>query len=459
MKREDLFLAIGAVEESRLARCENNGGPSDVTHWEDKDMGKYERTRTKKVIRGLLIAAVVMTLVATTAFAAAAYLLYENPEELLNSIFGDNTGFDHSEGSIRPDPWGSPEAILVEPTFDRVPADEAVVAEDIAPYVSPVGQSVSWKGYTLTVDAFLYDSTTQCGFVTYLLENTEGVSDYNLQTDGEIWYEKGQKIVDVNQYGHLFIIQEKTTDTCLAATYYFKWDPSDGEDLDIGFYYLHGYSAKDLALMQTELVERFKKEMTEEEALSVFKENVGQELYEEVLGAVGQEEFLEVCYAQLAVMEQERQLEEAACKDVITVSCENATALDCLKLKDGNIAVSPISLRIDTTGLGLTRVDGQGNAHTDTNEVDSIVIRYRDGSEYTVFAGHVTNYMFSLKELPEDNVTQQVFVPAEEDPMGEGYYQTVNSREYCVYTMMFNRIINIDDVAAVIINGTVFPVE
>ena len=88
-----------------------------------------------------------------------------------------------------------------------------------------------------------------------------------------------------------------------------------------------------------------------------------------------------------------------------------------------------------------------------------MIIRYRDGSEYTVAEGYTLNYAFALNELPEDNAATEVFVPAEEDPMGEGYFYVENSREYCIHTYMFNRIIDIETVASIIINGTEFSVE
>ena len=460
MKREDLFLAIGDVEESRLARCENSACPSGADHWEDKEMDTYTKYRRKRnIIRNLLIAAVVVTLLATTAFAAAGYLIYENPADMLSSIFGDKTGYDHSQGSIRPDPWGSDQSILVEPTFDRVPADETVVSKDIAPYISPVGESVSWQGYTITVDAFLYDPATRCGFFTYLLENPQGVAGYKLQTNGEIWYEQGERLLEVNQSGDSYIIQEKTTDTCLAATYYFRYDPDWGEELKIGFYDLYGYTARSLTQMQEELVQKYRKELTEEEAIRTFRDAVGEELYQQLLDEVEESELPEISYTHLAVMEQERQVAQAACQDWITVPCKEVEGPENLLLADGSITVSPISIRFDTTGLGLAHMDRDGNTHTDSSRVDSLVICYRDGTEYIVSQDYIVNYIFAINELPEDNVTEQVYVPPEEDPNGEGYYYTVNSRESCLYTFMFNRVIDLDEVSAVVINGKAFPVE
>ena len=143
MKADDLFLAIGAVEESRLARSEMYVSSDDKQ--EDKNM----KVKPTRIIRNLLVAAVIISMLAVTAYAVTGFLIFDGPEEMVSAIFGDQTGFDHNQGSIRPDPDGPPTGIVVEPTYDRVPADEAIVAEDVAPYVDPVGQSISWEGYTL----------------------------------------------------------------------------------------------------------------------------------------------------------------------------------------------------------------------------------------------------------------------------------------------------------------------
>ena len=43
MRREDLFLAIGKVEDERLARCEKRRKPSTMTFEEDTVMGNHIR--------------------------------------------------------------------------------------------------------------------------------------------------------------------------------------------------------------------------------------------------------------------------------------------------------------------------------------------------------------------------------------------------------------------------------
>ena len=76
-----------------------------------------------------------------------------------------------------------------------------------------------------------------------------------------------------------------------------------------------------------------------------------------------------------------------------------------------------------------------------------------------VFDGYILNHVFSVVESPAENSQTEVFVSPEEDPAGEGYYMIVNSHEPCLLTMMFNRIIDIKDVSAVLLNGEELVVE
>lgn len=81
MTREDLFEAIGHMEEERLARCENTE-PSNIMFLEGNDMENNTKKRPLgRMARNLLIAAVVMALMATTVLAGTAY----------REVFGDVT--------------------------------------------------------------------------------------------------------------------------------------------------------------------------------------------------------------------------------------------------------------------------------------------------------------------------------------------------------------------------------
>lgn len=74
MKSEDLFLAIGQVESSRLARSELplSGSPGAEAK-EEIPMHKG-RIPAGRVIRSILVAALIASLLAVTAYAVTGYL-------------------------------------------------------------------------------------------------------------------------------------------------------------------------------------------------------------------------------------------------------------------------------------------------------------------------------------------------------------------------------------------------
>ena len=454
MRPEDLFLAIGTVEESRLARSEFCVS-SDLKQ-EDKDM----KMKSRMVIRNLLAAALIVSMLAVTAYAVAGFLIYDSPEEMVSAIFGNSTGFDHDAGSIRPDPYGGPEGIVVEPTFDRVAADEDVVAEDVVPHVNPVGQSVCFDGYTLTVDAFTYDSATRCGFVTWLLENPKGVSGYKLQSDGEIWYDGQPDPVQVNQYGYPYIIQEKTTPTCLAATYYFQWDARRGEKLTLSLQSRgNRYTPEEFASLIEDEVEARKQIITPREAMDAIRQNLGDEIFAQIFAGMTDEEIADQCYTEIVACEVANRMEAEGISEAIEIPLDQQSRLKGVTAGAGSVQISPVSLRIDMRDLTFLHTVSQGSHFIDTGNIDSVVIRFADGEEYTVFDGYILNYMFCVTDMPEENVATEIIVPPEDDPNGEGYSYVENSHGYCLLTVMFNRIIDVDKITAMVINGTELPVD
>jgi hypothetical protein len=77
MTREDILQAIGTVEESRLARCEKNRGPSMVIHEEDSKMknGKYSNTRRSAGVKRIWMIAAVIALATVLMGSAIAALV------------------------------------------------------------------------------------------------------------------------------------------------------------------------------------------------------------------------------------------------------------------------------------------------------------------------------------------------------------------------------------------------
>ena len=451
MTREDLFLAIGQVESSRLSRSEL----SSLQTEEDKTM----YTKPRRTMRNLVAAVLTICMLAVTAYAAAGYLLFDSPEDMISAIFGDKTGFDHSDGSIRPDPYEPPTGIIVEPTYDRVPADEEAV-EDLTAFVSPIGQSIQWNGFTLTVDSFLYDSATKCGFFTYLLENPNGLPEYRLQSTGEIWYDGVPDIVDVNQYGYPYIIQEKTTETCLAATYYFRWDERHGEELEICMESGKRYTPDEFAALIEEDIQRLKQELSPEEIVAREKEIIGEESFSIAFQGLTEEEIVEQCYSDIAGRTAAEHMEQEGTSDVIRIPLnDEQQALHHKTACNGDVVITPVSIAMDIRNMAFLHTDKQGNSRVDTDNVDSVVIRFTDGTDYTVYEGNTVNYAFCVTDMPEENVQTEVYVSPEEDPYGEGYMYVENSIGYCLLTTMFNRIIDLDEVTAVVINGVELPLD
>lgn len=262
MKAEELFLAIGRLGENRLEKTEGkNSGHSG---------GKLGR---------LLLAAVIATALIGTAFAAVGFLLYDNPAQMIQGLYGEHTGFDKEEPSLVSDPQKPWPNVMVQPGYEKTPVEETV-AQELEKWVSPVGQTVQTDGYKLTVDAYVYDNETRSGFITLMLEYDEPLDETRLQKqpNGGIW----PYMLEINQYGYAYQIPEKTTDGCLAMTYYFHTDnPAAGAVFAITL------TNRDEQEAQKEAQDRAEQERTD--YIAARKEELRQELTAEEAAAKLQE--------------------------------------------------------------------------------------------------------------------------------------------------------------------------
>ena len=409
MTKEELFLAIGEASEAHLQRSEMTVEiPS--ARLESEGMTMRKTISGKRLLRNVLVAVMLVSMLAVTALAAAGWLLFDSPDQMLSKLFGDETGYDHSEGSINHYPEGESNMMIVEPTFDRVPVDETLVNEDVAPLVETVGQSVSWYGYTLTVDANLYDGATRCGVVTYTLENPEGIRHYEAQTNGEIYFPGGE-IVYCSQSCENYIIQEKTTDTTLAVACYYHFDERWDDDLELKLSQWAAMRSSECEAVMEELTAQVKKNVTAGEAYQLVKDGLDEESFAMALETMTEEEIIEQGYVELACEEFNRLYE---CNDKITINLNAQSELKHITLAEGAVTVSAIAMRMDGSTLGI-------------NDVDSVRIRYTDGTEYVVSEGYTLNYTDA--SWNEDDVL----------------------------TISFNRIIDVEKIDAVILDGVEYP--
>ena len=148
-------------------------------------MNMTRKTRKHaKLSRTIALAAAVAVLCGVVTAAAAGFLRYENPAAMLHALFGENVG--SSDGIVEYDEYGKLMTNL--PAWERVPVDETLAQELIAPYIFAVGESTVCGDYTLNVEAFLFDAATQAGMIYYTVENSNGVSGYEVFPDGELWW-------------------------------------------------------------------------------------------------------------------------------------------------------------------------------------------------------------------------------------------------------------------------------
>lgn len=424
MTADDLFEAIGQVESTRLLDTE--WGLSVCK--EDKPMKKWTAGR---IIRNLLAAALILSTISITAYAAVGYLIFDNPQQMISALFGDNTGYDHKGVTHWTDPE-KPGSVYDNPAYDRVPVDESLAATEVAPHVDAVGQSLSWSGYTLTVDANLYDPATKCGVVTYTLENPAGLAEYYTQENGRLEFPEGD-LLDANQYGYSYLIPDKTTDTRLTAAYYYQIRNPEEDFLTLT---LSAYAADSLEEQDAKRDEivgkieaRIRQEKSEEEVMDFLKNDYYKSEWAWFQKNYTREELLENGYEGLALCDEEYETlsqqywDSVTCPDKITLTRDTQQQMKHITAAEGNIVLSPIAIYIDEfaespaeTGVGLAQV----------------VLEFAQGEPYVV----------QDDAVPLDNSMFAVISENKED-----------------LTLMFNRLVDIQSVTKVILDGVEFPVD
>ncbi|MGM9600573.1 MAG: hypothetical protein ACI3W5_03160 [Faecousia sp.] len=225
MTNLELFTALGGISSEHLTGAEELQSKPFV-----------RKNRKMKMKRAVLIAAVIaLMLLLVGCSVAYVMIIFGSPAEMISTLYGEKTGFDSAPPTEASDPWNDSGSAWTVPGYEKSPVEEIVVQE-LEKWVSPVGKSITTDGYKLTVDAYIYDSTTQSGFITLLLEHEKPISEEELLVgyNGEIGGLSGNYL-NFNQYGRAYLIPEKTTDTQLAFTYYFRADMFRGTNLLVSF--------------------------------------------------------------------------------------------------------------------------------------------------------------------------------------------------------------------------------
>lgn len=186
------------------------------------NMTHKSRKRAKWSRTAAVAAAVLCGIV--TAAAAVGFLRYENPAAMIHALFGENVS--SGNGIVEYDEDGRLMTNL--PAWERVPVDETLAQELIAPYIFAVGESAVCGDYTLNVEALLYDAATRAGMLYYTVENSNGVSGYEVSPNGELWWPAEAPVFTrVQSSSRAYLDTAMSSETKLYICTYFVADPSE----------------------------------------------------------------------------------------------------------------------------------------------------------------------------------------------------------------------------------------
>ena len=226
MNGKDIFMGLKYIGDDLVEEAET---------FDFRLSAHQKETAHRPIHRPLLVAALIALMLALVGCAVVyAMILFDNPADMISGLYGENTGFDQAAPRDVADP-DKPDSSWTLPGYEKLPVEQTV-AQELEKWVSPVGRSISADGFKLTVDAYVYDSATQCGLITMLLEHDTPISDDQLGIgiDGCLGRIDGN-FLNFNQYGWAYLIPEKTTENQLAFTFYFRADLYRGTNLLVSF--------------------------------------------------------------------------------------------------------------------------------------------------------------------------------------------------------------------------------
>ena len=377
--------SIDRIKEATMKKIDGRNNRNGVTK------------KVRKLSSMVAVAAVMLVLLAGTAFAIVGFTVYENPAAMLRAFYGEN-GAIESDGIVEYDEQGKLSVNL--PGWERVPVDETLADELIANYISAETASVSWGGYTLTVEANLYAPVTESGLLYYTLENPDGVSGYGVEVNGmfDFYPEAGNIRVYSDKAGETYIDEAMSTDTKIyICEYYINSDNSP-----------------------------------EKSKLTLF---LCQQIEDTEPNYAGGTSTV-----------------RSDIKETATVILDNNREIPTLRLNDGNVLVSPIGICIYDALLGF---DIESYIHR-------IVLRYADGSEYTLVDAEafINNSMYALGQYGQrDDVFEDTQAEQGNDviptpmPMDDDTIASHNT------TYLFNRILDINSLVEIVLDDIVIKVN
>lgn len=314
------------------------------------DMTTQQKKHTPKHLTRTVLIAAVLICALTVSVAAADILtrkLTGDTVSIVDSFFGNSGDYANGGGIVEYNDEGK--LALNLPAWSREPLDLEAAERLVAPYLYTLTENtVTVDGFTYTIHAILYDSSTETAMFRWSVENSDGLGQYGIGKNGEFCVQEGSDIFAVVG-GRDYIDTAHSTDTKLyISSYAVDWQ----EELTCEFGRWYDWD------------KGTKKAWFDTAELQIPRDDRG---------------------------------------GMPTVTGENVT-------------VSPVAIRFD---------------HAQVDDHQECAILYKDGSEYILFSDEqfIMNTTYALGDT-EDNTT----------------------------TYTFNRIVDVEQVRAVRLNGVEIPV-
>ena len=186
--------------------------------------------RVTKIGRIGLVAAILAMALGIGVGAVGAFVNYDKDsgESMLESFFGAKDTMSGERvveyEALKYDGIMYKKLITNLPAWQRTPISADLV-EKLSPHIGAVNESVSYDGYTLTVEACLYDANVGGGLLYYSVENPDGLEGFKVgELNGEItWPLESEWFVVLEQHGRSYIDAERSTETKIYVCTHFAY--------------------------------------------------------------------------------------------------------------------------------------------------------------------------------------------------------------------------------------------
>lgn len=177
-----------------------------------------------RITRTMLIAAVLICALSLSVAAAEVLTRQLTGDSLpiLDSFFGNGGDYANSGAIVEYDDEGK--LAINMPAWCREPLDLEAAERLVAPYLYTLEENtVTVDGFTYTVHAVLYDSSTKTAMIRWSVENPDGLGKYGIGQNGEFFVQEGSDIFAVIG-GRDYLDTVHSTDTKLyISSYEVDW--------------------------------------------------------------------------------------------------------------------------------------------------------------------------------------------------------------------------------------------